>query len=174
MRNAIRALRSDRGLTLVELGVGMLIGAMLSALMVVWLGAGVRSELTHQSYDEALSDLRDITDQMSREIRTSNALTALGDQSLSLWLDGDRDDEVDTGEIVTWAIDGSDVLRSVDGTAGAVILGSSVSSEASVFAYDAATAAEVGRVTITLVTLAETRDGRDQIVQTVDIYLRNS
>jgi type II secretory pathway pseudopilin PulG len=169
----LRRLRTESGMTLVELGVGMAITALLSTLMVSWLAAGIGSETSHRSYDEALSDLRHVTDQLSREIRTSNGVKAFSDHSVSLWLDGNRDDVVDDGEIVTWEIEGTAVLRYTDNVEDGAVLATNVSSGASVFTFDADDPAEVTRVTVTLVTVAETRAGRDPIEHTVDIYLRN-
>jgi type II secretory pathway pseudopilin PulG len=162
----------DSGLTLVELGVGMAITALLSTLMVTWLSAGVGSETSHRSYDDALADLRHVTDQMSKEIRSAGHLTAAGTSSLGYWLDGDRDGVVDTGETVTWAIDGLGITRSTDADSGGV-LATSVSEAYSSFSYDSDDPAAITRVTISLVTLAENRAGEARLEHTVDIHLRN-
>lgn len=171
---ALRRLAADPGTTLVELGVGMAITALLATLMVTWLAAGVGSETSHRSYDDALADLRHVTDQLSREIRTASALTDLGDQSVSLWLDGDRDGVVDTGEIVTWQIDGSEVVRVTDDVEVGAVLATNVSGPDSLFAFDEEDPALVTRVTVTLVALADTRAGTDALEHSVDIYLRNT
>lgn len=174
MRRMLRAFSSDQGLTLVELGVGMAITAMLSTILVTWLGAAVGSETSHRSYDEALADLRHVTDQMSREIRTSNGLTAIADQSLSLWLDTDRDGVVDTGEIVSWAIEGTTMVRWTDDAVIKAVVATNISESASGFGYDSTDPTAVTRVTVDLVAVATTRAGEDPLQHSVDVYLRNT
>ena len=175
MMNSLRRLIArDAGVTLVELGVGMAITALLATLMVTWLAAGIGSDTSHRSYDEAIADLRHVTDQLAREIRTASGLTSLGDHSLSLWLDGDRDEIVDPGEIVTWQITGSDMVRATDDAAVGAVLATNLSQVDSLFTYDSDDPVSVTRVTIDLVALARTRAGSDAIEHSVDVYLRNS
>lgn len=169
-----RRFANDAGVTLVELGVGMAITALLATLMVTWLAAGVGSETSHRSYDEAVADLRHVTDQLAREIRTSNGLTSLGDHSLTLWLDGDRDGVVDAGEIITWQISGSEMVRVTDAAAAGAVLATNLSQADSLFTYDSDDPAQVTRVTIDLTALARTRAGSDVLEHSVDVYLRNS
>lgn len=169
-----RRLARDAGTTVVELGVGMVITALLATVMVAWLAAGVGSESSHRSYDEALSDLRHVTDQLSRELRSASGLTSVADQSLSLWLDGDRDDVVDAGEVVTWQISGSEVVRVTDGAASGAVVATNVSDTASLFSYDSDDPALVTRVTINLVALAQAGGGTAEIEHAVDVYLRNA
>lgn len=170
----IPTIRSDdAGVTLVEIGVAMMLGSLVAALMMVWLAAGVGSETSHRSYDEALADLRHVTDQLSREIRSSSGVTSASPSTVSFWLDGDRDGVVDTGETITWAIDGESVVRSTDDAVSAAVLATSVSDLYSVFEYDAEDPASITRVTITLATLAYTRAGDDRLIHSADVYLRN-
>jgi prepilin-type N-terminal cleavage/methylation domain-containing protein len=162
----------DAGVTLVELAVAMMISAMLSAVMVAWMTAGVNSERTHQSYDRALSDLRAVADQLSREVRGATRITDAGESSVSFWLDVDRDGATDSGEIVTWSIDGPDMVRATDaGDAG--ILATTLSAADSGFTYDSDNPDEIKRVTITLGTVADNGSNHDLLQQSMDIYLRN-
>ena len=164
----------ERGVTMVELGVAMLITALLSTVMITWVFAGVSSENSHRSYDDALADLRQVTDRLGREIRSAGYLTEAGVSSLAYWLDGDRDGVAEAGETITWAIDGSTIVRSADDGQPGAVLATNLSGAASSFAYDATIPGDVTRVTITFVALAETQAGYDELQHTLDIYLRNA
>jgi hypothetical protein len=151
----------------------MVITSLLAALMVTWFSAGVGSENSHRSYDEALSDLRDVSDRLSREIRAAGYLITADPYSLSFWLDGDRDGEVGEGESITWAIEGSDMRRFTEDDSEDVIVATHLTT-GSIFSYDATTPGSVTRVTIDLVAGAETRAGIDLVAHSADIYLRNA
>lgn len=168
-----RCLGGDAGMSLVELGVSMVITSLLAVLMVTWLSAGVGSESSQRSYDEALSGLRDVSDRLSREVRAAGYLTTAEPESLSFWLDGDRDGVVGQGESITWAIEGSDMRRFTEDDSENVVLASHLTT-GSQFSYDAATPGSVTRVTIDLVAAAETRAGFDLVLHSADIYLRNA
>ncbi len=168
-----RRLAVDAGLTLVELGVSMVITSLLGALMITWFAAGVGSENSHQSYDAALSDLREVSDRLGSELRGSGYLTAAEPGTISFWLDGDRDGVVESGETITWAIDGVTMVRSTDDGATSAVLATHLGTD-SAFSYDAIAPADVTRVTISLVADATTRAGTDQIEHVVEIYLRNT
>jgi len=165
---------SEAGITLVELGVGMVITALLSTVMITWIFTGFSAESTHRSYDQALEDLRNVSDQLSREVRAADYLTASDTASMTFWLDGNRDGIVDTGETVTWAIEaGGVVVRATDdGTK--TIVATRLSPTGSSFSYDAASPGDVGRVTIDLTALAATSAGGDEVFLSTDIYLRNA
>jgi hypothetical protein len=153
----------------------MLMSALLSTVMIIWVFAGFRSDSVHRSYDEALSDLRRVTDQLSREVRSAGYLTAADDLSMTFWLDGDRDGTVDTGELVSWTIDsGGNVLRATDDGSPGAIVATNLSFTASSFSYDSATPVDITRVTIDLVALAATETGGDEVFRSFDVYLRNA
>jgi hypothetical protein len=173
-RFVLRLGSGESGLTLTELAIAMMITSLLSAVMIVWVFAGFGSDATHSSYDAALNDLRTTTDRLSREVRTSNGITAAGVASLTYWLDIDRDGATDSGETITWAItDGGTVVRSTDADVEEIVA-THISSAKSTFSYDSETPSEVSRVTIDLIGLAETRAGRDEVHHSFDVYLRNA
>ena len=173
VRRVRRSLGGDAGMSLVELGVSMVITSLLSVLMVTWFSAGVGSENSQRSYDEALSDLRDVSDRLSREVRAAGYLTEAEPYSLSFWLDSDRDGEVGEGESITWAIEGSDMRRFTEDDSENVVVATNLTT-GSQFSYDAVTPGLVTRVTIDLVAGAETRAGVDLVLHSADIYLRNA
>ena len=172
----VKALRSESGATIVELSVAMFITALLSTVMVTWLFAGFGSDASHTSYDAALNDLREVTDQMSREVRSADYLTAASDSSMTFWLDGNRNGTIDTGETISWYIEGNTVIRAVvidDDLSTETVMATHISNDASSFSYDAVSPVDIGRVTIDLVALAQTRAGRDSLEHSTIIYLRN-
>ena len=166
---------SEAGITLVELGVGMVMTALLSTVMITWVFTGFGAESTHRSYDQALEDLRDVSDQLSREVRAADYLTAADTASMTFWLDGTRDGVVDPGETVTWAIEGGGVVvRATDDGNPKTVVATNLSPTGSSFSYDAVTAGDVGRVTMDLVALVATSAGGDEVFLSTDIYLRNA
>ena len=165
--------RGEAGVTLVELGVALSITALLSTLMVTWFAAGVGSENSHSSYDAALNDLRTVSDRMSREVRAAGTLSAIAADSLTFWLDLDRDGTEDEGETITWTISGRAMLRGTDALEEPAVIATNLA-ETSAFLYDAEDPALVTRVTLDLVAAAQTRAGRDLVEYSIDIYLRNA
>ncbi len=166
---------SDAGITLVELSVGMVMTALLSTVMVTWIFTGFGSDSTHRSYDQALEDLRNVSDQLSREVRAADYLTTADAASMTFWLDANRDGTVDTGETVTWSIEsGGVVVRVTDDGSPKTVIATNLSPTASSFGYDEVDPASVGRVTIDLVALAATSSGGDEVFHSIDVYLRNA
>lgn len=174
LRHQPSGLSGDAGMSLVELGVSMVITSMLALLMVTWFSAGVGSENSHRSYDHALSDLREVSDRLGKEVRSAGYLTAAEPTSLSFWLDGDRDGIAEEGETITWALDGTTIVRTTDDGVTSAVLATNLTPSASSFTYDATDPADVTRVTLSLRATAETRAGGDQLEHTIEIYLRNA
>ncbi len=153
----------------------MVMTALLSTVMLTWIFTGFGSDSTHRSYDHALEDLRNVSDQLSREVRAADYLTAAEAASMTFWLDGNRDGIVDVGETVTWTIGaGGVVVRSTDDGSPGAVLATYLSPTGSSFSYDAVVPGDVGRVTIDLVALAATSAGGDEVFHSTDVYLRNA
>ena len=180
-RLSARALRlgrhdrdSEAGITVIELSVGMVMTALLSTVMITWIFTGFGADSTLRSYDHALEDLRNVSDQLIREVRAADYLTAAEAASMTFWLDGDRDGTVNIGETVTWTIGaGGVVVRSTDdGSSG--VVATYLSPTGSSFSYDAIIPGDVSRVTIDLVALAATSAGGDEVFHSTDVYLRNA
>lgn len=170
-----RLWRGDAGITITELSISMAITALLSTVMVAWIFAGFGSDSAHSSYDRALEDLRNVADQISREVRAADHLTTAEPATMSFWLDGDRDGIADEGETITWAIEsGGTMTRTIDDGSPSAVIATNLSPSDSVFAYDAVAPADVTRVTIGLVALAQTRAGGDELFHSLDVYLRNA
>lgn len=166
----------ESGVTLVEMAVAMFITALLATVMIVWLGAVFGADTRQASYDEALNDLRDVSDRLSRDLRGSQELIVADATTMTFWLDTDRDGSTDVGELITWTIetDGT-VTRSTDAGITETVLATKVVPGSSSFAYDETLPIDVARVTVSLVARAETGNGiTDDVMHSSDILLRNA
>ncbi len=153
-----RRIRGEDGLTLVEMSVASFIGALLSVLMISWVFTVYSTDDLHRTDDEAMQDLRFAKDEMARDLR-SGVVTALGDQSVTLWLDWDHDDVVATGESVTWRIETSgELVRHVEGIDPEVIL-TGLDTEVSGFTFDSSDPGAVRNVGFDLVVGISGRGG---------------
>ncbi|GGB94071.1 PulJ/GspJ family protein [Cellulomonas carbonis] len=134
--NALRArLRreGDRGLTLIELLVTMILLAVVSTLVVTAVAQSVR--ILGQTDDEALglSDAKIILDRLGRDIREARAVTCdggLADLSdptsadpdcaahLQLWIDANSNYVEDPTEVITWRLETNGAHFDVWRTAG--------------------------------------------------------
>lgn len=117
-------LRDDRGMTLVELLVSM----VLISIVGVVITTGYMSTLRGIRYDDdeaqGLSDVRKVVERLGRDVRQARSIDAGADASqLALWIDYDSDYKKDTNEVVTWRLQAGaeaghyDVVRSVPGGA---------------------------------------------------------
>ena len=102
----------DRGMTLIELLVAMVLLGVVSSLVVV--GVAQASRLLTHTDDEnrGLQDAKIILDRLSRDIRQARGVVcdgAGGDtycrEHLQLWIDADSDYVEDPEEIVTWKLE---------------------------------------------------------------------
>jgi type II secretory pathway pseudopilin PulG len=166
--------RDDSGFSTVELAVALVVTAILASVMFTWIFSVYTADDRHLSNDRAIEDLRTVVDQLSREVRSAEHLTAVGDKSLSYWLDSDRDDVQEPGETITWTIqpDGG-VIRSTDTTTGSV-LAQKIDYGSSQFSYDSSDPVSVARVTISLVASAGADGESDTAGMETDVYLRNA
>lgn len=121
-------LRSDEGISLVEMAISSFILLMVSAIMLTALMMAVRTNRIVVEDTETLTTARIARARMEREIRQADeVLAASGTSSVVLWLDANNDDTQDTGEQITWSfvdLDGvpggkAELIRSTDDTAAA-------------------------------------------------------
>ena len=153
-----RRIRAEDGITLIEMSVASFIGALLSVLMLSWVFAVDSTDDLHRTDDEAMQDLRFAKDEMARDLR-SGAVTALGDLSVTLWLDWDHDDVVAAGESVTWRIEaGGELIRHAEGIDPEVIL-TGLDVDASGFTFDSSDPGAVENVGFDLVVVFSGRGG---------------
>lgn len=118
----IRQLRfHEDGITLTELLIAMLVAAVVSAAMVTWTGAVLRSDRANRTAVETIDELRFAKTQLVTELRYARDVypPGSGDDSVSFWLD-DGDDTKESGEEITYEIVGGVLQRSTDDTADPV------------------------------------------------------
>jgi len=170
----LRRLRADeRGLSVAELGVSMVITAIVSVIMVTWVVAVTRTDELHQADDNALQQLRMAKERITRDLRRAEGITVADPHQVTVWLDDDRDGFVDGGELITWTItQGGDLVRSTDETLG-VTEAERLSYRAG-FLFDATLPAEVETVHVELVVLVESAGRLEERTIQTDVHLRNS
>lgn len=115
----------DRGVTLVELLITMVLLSVVSTLVVAAVSQVARTFVHSDDENQGLADAKNVLDRVARDIRESRGvvcdggLADPGDSTsadpdctahLQLWIDGDSDYAQDSGEVVTWRL-----AKSADG-----------------------------------------------------------
>jgi hypothetical protein len=172
-REHFEAAGEDSGVTLVELAVGLLIAAVMSTLMISWIFSIAAADDLHLADDEAVQDLRNAKDEITRELRRATELSAISNDSLTIWIDQDRDGAMTADEVVTWTFEpDGELVRSLGDGATSVRL-TDVSLSGSGFSYDASVPEEVGSVGLTMEVFVDAPRGDDGIRSlTTEISLR--
>lgn len=168
-------LRDDSGTSVVELGMAMMVTAMMSIALVTWMSSAGASLALHREDDYVVQDLRIAKELIGRELRIAEAVVAAQAGSVTVWIDDDDDDFLDPGESITWRLVNDGTLRRSNDLGDEQIIASRLLS-GSRFGYDSPTAATVGQITVHLVAeVAPKADGappgRREI--SIQIYLRN-
>lgn len=100
-----RFLRDERGVSLTELAVAMVVTSIVMAGVMVWATATLREQQRNSDAVATVDELRFAKSQLTRELRFASELIppASGDDAISLWLD-DGNEVKDVGEIVTYEV----------------------------------------------------------------------
>ena len=165
-------LHEDRGVTLVELMVSMLLVAFVSAAVVSGMTSAMRSANLHREDDQAVQDLRIAKERLTRELRTAAELQAASASSITVWIDADATGDEDPGEVVTWEITSVGSLTRSTDTAAASAVVVNLDATESLFAFDAESVDEIRLITVVLVARVGSSDGT-RSMQT-QILLRNA
>jgi type II secretory pathway pseudopilin PulG len=164
---------SERGATVVEFAVAVVIMAFLGAIVVGWVSGVLRVNIVQSADDEALQDLVLAREAFTKDVRQAQGLSVASASTLTMWIDVDRDDAVDAGETVSWTIEADgDFVRSTDVSTRAPYA-RALDTDASAFGYDAASAAQVTRVALTLVIDVERFQGTASRSLSSEVYLRS-
>ena len=187
MIKPVPTLKSDDGITLVELSISSLILLVISAIMLTALMMVSRTNQIVAEDTESLTTARIARQRIERELRQADeVLAASSATSLALWLDTNNDGVKDLEELITWSfadIDGvpggkAELTRSVaDPSVGAQPNGlhyrSPLGSGYIPFAYDVAAPA-TQQVTISLIVEPETDGvGGEPVTLTSTVAPRN-
>jgi hypothetical protein len=172
----MRLRHDEAGSSVVELGIAMLITAIMSIALVTWMTSAGTAAALHESDDVAVQDLRLAKELISRELRVAEDVLSGDAHLVTVWIDDDDDDFMDSGEQISWYV-GSDgaLWRWTDTEEGQIQAGSLVYADSG-FAFDSNDLAEITKITFNFVAqvAADERTeepGERQIG--VTIHLRN-
>jgi hypothetical protein len=170
----LRRILAEKGISLIELAVAMFITAIMSSLMISWVFSIAAADDLHLADDEAVQGVRIAKDEITRELRRAAAVLAAEGNSLTIWLDDDRNEVQSAEEVVTWEIDdGSGTLTRTAGDGDASIRLARVSAAESGFTFDAENPGEVTSVGLTLAVFVDAPRGDDGVRSlTTEISLR--
>jgi hypothetical protein len=101
----LRRLADERGTTVLELAITMLILGMVGALLMNSLSISSEAASHVDDQNRGLADLQVVTERMSRDLRVARGVDAGATTSqLTIWIDADSDYVRDTDENITWRI----------------------------------------------------------------------
>jgi hypothetical protein len=105
LRHHLERLRDERGVSLVEIAVSLVIFSMIGALLMTSLSTASTATAHVDDQNRGLADLQVVTERMSRDLRVARGVDPLATTSqLTLWIDSDSDYKRDSEESVTWRI----------------------------------------------------------------------
>jgi type II secretory pathway component PulJ len=160
------------GFTLVELSVALAGAAVIAVMMTSFFVGATRVDELHGADDDALTQLRDARQRISRDVREARRFTWIETNSFSVWVDDGWDEEIGSDEIVTWSIDEAGNLRRSVGAASR-IEARDLSVGESWFAFDAVVASSVTSMEMHLVAVVEDRAGTGRRTLDTEITMRN-
>lgn len=170
-----RLLSDDAGASIVELGVAMIVTAVMSAALVTWMSSAGATVALHIEDDVVVQDLRVAKELIGRELRIAEDVLAAEHNLVTVWVDEDDDDFADGGERVTWFIGTDGHLWRWTDTSDQQVQASRLI-EGSSFGYDSPDVAGITQITVTLV--AEVDPGEASVGPgtrriSMQIHLRN-
>lgn len=100
-----KRLRSDDGLSTVELVVGLVLSTLVLGLATGLLNTVLATDAHTREDSQALGSLRVATQRFGKEIRQAGRIFSDSDaRKAHFWIDEDHDGELDCGEEVVWEI----------------------------------------------------------------------
>src|SRR5687767_8749315 len=97
--------RDERGMSLAELLVGMVISMMVMGVLVTGAVAIYRANNYTDQDSETLGALRTALDRFEKEARQGRRIYSTSTSSrVYLWVDYDRDNQQDLVEKITWSV----------------------------------------------------------------------
>jgi len=135
-----RRRRDERGLSVAELAIAMMIFSMIGVMAVTGLSSSTRSLGQVDDEVQGLQDLRVVSERLSRDLRQARGIDASSNSTqVTIWIDSDADYKQTSTETITWHLVGPyddlyDVVRE-DGTGKKSIVGHTLVS-AIAFFYD--------------------------------------
>lgn len=174
----IRRLKGeDHGTSIVELGVSLLVTAMLTVAMVSWMSSAGAAATLHREDDVVVQDLRLAKQRITRELRVAESVSVASQSQVTVWVDDDDDNFLDNGETVTWFIGTDGNLWRWTDTEDEQIHVSNLVYSDSHFGFDDPDPASVTSITIKLTaSLSPSGEGQEPGSRQIStqIHLRNS
>ena len=167
----LRRLRMDeRGISLTELMIASLVTAIISAMVVAWVGTVSHNDRLNQEDIAAVDELRVAKSRMTKELRFASAVypaLSVAPDSVTVWIDADRSGTpADPGEQITWEINGDGTLTRTTDTGAVEIQAIGLDPDASSIVLIAAES----NIEIRLVSGLDTGNDRvREIVTTVNV-----
>lgn len=111
-----RLLADDRGITLTEMVVAMMVSAIVMTATVVWLSAVLRTDEAQADRLDSIEELRKAKGQITRELRFAKEVIdpPATDDAITFWLDGGTKDLKEPGEMITYILVGDELHRITD------------------------------------------------------------
>lgn len=100
-----RRLSDDRGLTAIELLVGLVLSTAVLGLLTGALGVVTRTDTAHSDHSRALASLRTTVERLGKEARQARRIyTDSTCRQLHFWIDLNQDEAASPDERITWEI----------------------------------------------------------------------
>ena len=135
--------RGDRGITLAEVLIAMMIFSLIGGMTVGGLSSSSRSIGQVDDEVQGLADLRVVSERLSRDLRQSRGIDASSNANqVTIWIDVNSDYKQSATETITWKLVAGpnaglyDVVRQT-GTGDKSVVGHSLVSDIA-FSYDPA------------------------------------
>lgn len=112
----------ERGLSVIELLVGLVLSTAVLGLLTGALGVVTRTDTAHSDHSRALASLRTTVERLGKEVRQARRVyTDSTCRQLHFWVDHDQDETTSPDERITWKlvpVDGSraELHRTTDET----------------------------------------------------------
>ena len=174
----IRLLRSDdRGISVPELMVAMILASIASLLLFSLLDVANRVDLFSRDDSQVLDELRFASQMIKGDVREGRLVyDDSTDRILHIWIDSDIDNQQDANERVYWEIrttgGDTDLVRYTEANTNPVIIAETIV-DGPAFAYNPGIGSDPRTVTITLTADEDPAEPPAARVIESEIRLRN-
>lgn len=100
-----RRRRDDRGISIAELVIAMMIFSLVGVMAVSGLSSSTRSIGQVDDEVQGLQDLRVVSERLSRDLRQARGIDASSNANqVTIWIDADADYKQTSSETITWKL----------------------------------------------------------------------
>lgn len=113
---------SDDGMSLVELMVGSMVALIVVGIVLIYVMGAASLDRAQEADLDTMDELQFARAQLVKELRFARTVTSPATNEINVWVDNDRSGGSGpdaTGEDVTWAIVGTELVRWEDGNSSA-------------------------------------------------------